>query len=216
MSRSNALMFALLGACVLTVACDEKPAPAPAPAKAPAKAEPVCSWTAPAAGNTVTWKAFKFTEKTGVGGGFDTVKVAGAKAAPEPWKALNGLTFEIDTASVNSKNPERDAKLVASFFGALTETAAIKGTVKATSADAATLTITMNGASHDVPVKLAKGEGDALTMSGTLNMDTWGGGPAIAALNKVCDDLHKGADGVSKLWPEVEIGATVALQKTCK
>ena len=35
------------------------------------------------------------------------------------------------------------------------------------------------------------------------------------ALYEVCDELHTGADGVSKLWSEVAISAEVPLKKTC-
>ena len=208
---------------MLSVACGgsapppaEKPAEKPAPAAEKPAAKPkVCTYTVKPEGNTVTWTAFKFTEKAGVGGGFDTVTVTPGKGGDAAWKALDGAAFSIDTASVNTKNPDRDAKIKDKFFGTLTETAALKGTVKANSAGKATLSITMNGATHPVTVDVAEADGN-LTLKGTINVETWGGGDAIAALNKVCEDLHKGKDGVSKLWSEVDIAATVAVDKSCK
>ena len=189
----------------------KKPAPAAAPEAPPADA---CTYTVASEGNTVSWTAFKFTEKAGVGGGFDTVSVTPGRGGDAPWKALDGVAFTIDTASVNSKNPDRDAKIQAQFFGTMAETAALKGTIKANSAGKATLNLTMNGATHPVMVDVATA-GDGLTIQGTLDVEQWGGGPAIAALNKVCEDLHKGKDGVSKLWPQVDISATVVVEKTC-
>lgn len=185
------------------------------PAKTAEKAEQSCTWTANTSAATVGWTAFKFTEKTGVGGGFDTLKATGGSAVDAPWKALDGLSFEIDTASVNSNNPDRDAKIRATFFGSLVEAAAIKGTVKANSAGKATLTIAMNGASHDVVVDVKHTEGSPLSLSGVLDVETWGAGAAIGALNKVCEDLHKGKDGISKLWSEVAISAELPLKKSC-
>ena len=218
-TASIALLF-------LLTACNDTPAPAEAPsdktaAKTPTadaaakKAAPSCTWTADHSAASVGWTAFKFTEKTGVGGAFDTLTVAGGQGMDAPWKALDGLTFEIDTASVNSKNPERDAKIKQHFFGGMSDTATIKGKVKANSAGKATLSIAMNGATHNVVVDVKHTEGGPLSLSGTIDVETWDGGGAIAALNKVCDELHKGADGVSKLWSEVAISAEVPLKKTC-
>jgi polyisoprenoid-binding protein YceI len=211
---------ALPALTLLLVACGgEAPAPAtpapaaPAPAAAPA-APPACTYTADVAAVTVGWKAFKFTEKTGVGGGFSAVTVAGAKGAPAAHSALDGLSFQIATTAVDTKNPDRDKKIVEQFFGTMKETAALKGSLAVTGPDAGSLTVTMNGATHPVPVKLAV-EGETLKLSGALDLTTWGAGPSIDALNKVCEDLHKGADGVTKLWPDVEISAVVPLKKDC-
>lgn len=210
----------------LLLACNDAPAPAEPPAEetvaqatavdaAAKEAAPSCTWTVDHSAASVGWTAFKFTEKTAVGGAFDTLTVAGGQGMDAPWKALDGLTFEIDTASVNSKNPERDAKIKQHFFGGMSETTTIKGKVKANSAGKATLSIAMNGASHDVVVDVKHTAGGPLSLSGTIDVETWGGGGAIAALNTVCDDLHKGADGVSKLWSEVAISAEVPLKKRC-
>ncbi len=43
----------------------------------------------------------------------------------------------------------------------------------------------------------------------------WNGDDAIASLNKVCEYLHKGEDGVSKLWSVVELNIEAILNKNC-
>lgn len=219
MRHSLALLPALLtgGLVACGNATPEPAAPAPKADAAPAaKTAQSCTFTAKPEGTSVGWTAFKFTEKTGVGGGFDAFQIKNAKAADSAWKALDGLSFAIETASVNSKNPDRDAKIKEHFFGTMAETTLITGSLKATSATEGQLELTMNGATHAVPVKLGPGEGDAVNLKGTINVDTWGGAPAISALNKVCEDLHKGKDGVSKLWSEVDVMASVKLEKSCK
>ncbi len=176
--------FFALAAVLALSACGDAPPPAdkapaekaPAAAeKAPAPAEKkeVCTYSVAPEGSTVSWTAFKFTGKGG----------------DEAWKAIDGVAFSIDTASVNTKNPDRDAKIKASFFGTMAETAAIKGTVKANSAGKATLSITMNGATHTTVVDVGNADG-GLSLKGTIDVEQWGGGDAIAALNKVCEDLH--------------------------
>lgn len=204
------LLPLLLAACG---GADPAPAPAPVPPP-PAEAPPVCTYVADVGAVSVGWKAFKFTEKTGVGGGFGALSLTGAKDAQSRHGALDGLAFEIPVASIDSKNPDRDKKIVDHLFGTMADTAALKGSLKVTGPEAGELSITMNGATHAVPVML-KTEGGTISLSGALDLATWGGGPAVDALNKVCDDLHKGADGVSKLWTEVEISATVPVKDTC-
>ena len=38
-----------------------------------------------------------------------------------------------------------------------------------------------------------------------MDLKNWNAIDALNALNKVCFDLHKGADGVSKTWEDVAI-----------
>ena len=38
------------------------------------------------------------------------------------------------------------------------------------------------------------------------------GSKAMESLNKVCFDLHKGPDGISKTWSEVEINVATYLK----
>jgi hypothetical protein len=45
-------------------------------------------------------------------------------------------------------------------------------------------------------------------MKATMNVNDWNASAALASLNKVCLDLHRGADGVSKTWSEVTLDIT--------
>jgi len=192
------------------------PAPRPDPSEAaPAPPAPVCTWQARSEGGTVRWTAFKFTEKTGVSGGFPSVRITPGKVWDAPWKALDGVGFSLDTDSVDSENPERDAKIRALFFGTMTDTKEIRGVVKAHSEGRATARITMNGVTHPVRLDVARMD-DQLTLRGTIDVSLWGGATALQALHAECEDLHRGADGVSKLWSEVEVVATVPVEQTCK
>ncbi len=200
----------LLSACTQEEAA---PAPVPAPVIPP---PPTCTFTAETAGVAVAWKAFKFTEKTGVGGGFSSATIIGAKPANETHKALDGLSFEIATAAVDSKNPERDQKIREQFFGTMADTAVLKGGLTVSSPDSGSLSVTLNGVTQAVPVKLQEGADGSWTVSGTIDLNTFNATAALDALNKVCSDLHKGTDGLSKLWPDVEISATVPVKKDCQ
>ncbi|EMG22045.1 YceI-like domain protein [Leptospira interrogans serovar Copenhageni str. LT2050] len=68
-------------------------------------------------GNTkFGWKAFKFTEKTGVGGSFDKIEVVGTTTGNSFENTFKGMKFTIDPNTVNSGNNDRDAKIKSAFF----------------------------------------------------------------------------------------------------
>ena len=46
-----------------------------------------------------------------------------------------------------------------------------------------------------------------------MNLENWDGLAAVASINKACEALHTGADGVSKTWSEVAVHADVLLNK---
>ena len=54
-----------------------------------------------------------------------------------------------------------------------------------------------------------------ISLIGEIDLANWNGDDAIASLNKVCEDLHKGEDGVSKLWSVVELNIEASLDKNC-
>ena len=54
-------------------------------------------------------------------------------------------------------------------------------------------------------------KGDSMFISTTVNVMEWNGQEAMDSLNVACFDLHKGADGVSKTWSEVDINASVVI-----
>lgn len=181
-------------------------------------AEEACSYSYNADGVAASWTAFKFTEKAAVGGKFDSVIVATVGAVDSPEKILVGLRFDIPVNTVNSNNPDRDKKIMDSFFGSMSETDMISGKITSMKGNneigTALVILKMNAIFYDQEVEY-KIEGDQLTLMGTIDVGNWSGNDAIAALNKVCDDLHKGEDGVSKLWPTVDISISAMLDKDC-
>ena len=67
--------------------------------------------------------------------------------------------------------------------------------------------ITMNDKTVSVPSKI-KFMDKAIELSTSIDMASWDATSSIDSLNTVCEDLHKGADGQSKLWPDVSITVT--------
>ena len=59
-------------------------------------------------------------------------------------------------------------------------------------------------------------EENILKLSGSLDLIDWEAMEAVESINNACLDLHKGEDGVSKTWSEMEISILVPLIKDCK
>ncbi len=164
------------------------------------------------ASTIINWTAFKFTEKKGVSGTFDKINVLVTQSSDDMFKTLTGLTFTIPVESINSANPERDLKIQDHFFGSMVSTDIISGNVKSINATEALIEVTMNGVSKDYSGNVSI-EGEKVTFKTTIDMNDFEAITSVDSLNVICNDLHKGADGVSKLWSEIDISVETTLKK---
>lgn len=164
-------------------------------------------------GTTVKWTAYKTTGKLPVGGKFKLLDFD-SKTGETPQEALNNLSFSIPVSSVftNDATNTRDAKIINSFFGAMLDTEFLKGTIKYVN-NAYVASITMNGETNNLPLEVKVTDGRRVILTGTMNLKDWKALDALASLNKVCFDLHKGADGVSKTWEDVAIEVETFLRE---
>jgi len=162
---------------------------------------------------SVKWTAYKTTEKVGVGGEFTTLDFAN-KEGKTPQEALNNLGFSIPISSLftNDATNTRDAKIKKSFFGAMLDTEFIKGSIKYAD-NKCIASVVMNGITKDLPLEVKITEERRVVLTGVMNLKDWDALAALESLNKVCFDLHKGADGVSKTWEEVAIEVNTYLRK---
>ena len=173
-----------------------------------------CTYSYNSDSTVLKWTAYKFTNKVGVSGTFDRIAVNNTKPSNNMKEVLTGADFSIETASVNSGNPERDPKLVAFFFNQLVGTN-INGKIISINKEEAVLAITMNGKTVDIVGKLVE-EGNKVTLTAAVDMTDFEGLDAVASLNEVCSAQHTEADGESKLWPDVDIVISTVLKKNCK
>lgn len=154
------------------------------------------------------WTAYKTTARVGVSGSFNDFTVEPGVSYGTISTLLDQLEFIIPVSSTNSENEERDGKIVASFFGSMMNTENITGKFTSItgndSAGSVRILVNMNDIGYEVDGKYVA-DGNKLTVTTSLHLGDWKAEPSVAALNKVCDDLHKGEDGVSKLWPDVDI-----------
>lgn len=180
---------------------------------APAKKES-CFYSYNSSSSVLEWTAYKFSDKTEVKGTFNDIKIEGLENSEDPKKLIESLKFVIQTASVETQNVERNGKIASKFFGTMS-TQTISGKVKNLKKNGkAIVQIEMNDVKKNVEGDYTLEDGH-FTFSATIDVLDWNGGHAIEMLNTICKDLHKGPDGVSKLWSEVGLSFTTDLMSDC-
>ncbi len=167
---------------------------------------------------TVRWTAFKTTEKVAVGGTFDSIEFHLPQTESSSLAELfKGARATIYTTSVNSGDTGRDRRIAQFFFGIMQIPDRIEGQVQSwdEGAQKATIAITMNGITQPVAFTYQY-QNDTLTATATLDLPQWKAEESVQSLNKACYDLHKGPDGISKLWEEVDVQIQAAVvRKPC-
>lgn len=167
---------------------------------------------------SLKWTAYKTTEKVAVSGTFNEIIVTGGEKSTKLTDVLNTIKFTIPTKSTNTTNPERDVKIVNSFFGAMLHTDLILGQVSGVEGDnekgKCNFFVTINDIEKEVKMDYTVAD-NVVKLVGEIDMNDWNANDAIASLNKVCNEKHTGKDGISKLWPNISLEISVALSKRC-
>ena len=160
------------------------------------------------------WTAYKFTEKTGVPGTFNEISVTAGEDATSIEDLLTSVNFSINTGSVNSNEPVRDAKIAQFFFGTMSNTETITGKIVNVDGEKATISLTINELTMDLPT-IIKISGDTINLSATVDFKEFGGEEAVAMLHQVCSEKHTGEDGKSIFWDVVDINIQTLYKKSC-
>ena len=166
----------------------------------------------------VNWKAYKTLGKIGVGGKFTAVDYAPTALEGKNFRELLvGSKVTIDTAKIDTGNPERDKTLVSFFFSKMTG-GKIDAVIKDIKADkytkgeprtgTVTAMITMNEKSLTIPMKYHY-EKEAFKAEGTIDLGDFDALPALTSINKSCYDLHGG-----KTWRDVSISFNTTIKAT--
>ncbi len=178
-----------------------------------------CTYSYNPNNTSLRWTAYKTTERIGVGGTFDDIRTTNdIRKAETPLHALERIQFSISTSSVNSGNKERDPKIIRYFFEKMLDTDSISGSINAFQSNdesgKVSVTLKINNVEKEVLFDY-KLSGTKFSMKGNIDMNDFEATGAIKALNEVCYDLHKGKDGISKLWPDISIAFETELHKNC-
>ncbi|WP_158622417.1 YceI family protein [Pedobacter sp. KBW06] len=155
----------------------------------------------------VHWTAFKTTSKIAVKGTFTNIELKGIKDGQSLKQVLNGSFFTISVSNIFSNNEIRDLRLKTIFFGAMKNPEVISGTLHYKN-DIPYLYLKINGIAKEVPLETSF-KNNRLKLKASIQLLDFNAVKALAALNAVCFEQHKGADGISKIWDEVEVVGTV-------
>lgn len=184
------------------------------------KGEKGCVYTYVHDSTKVSFTAFKYESKAGVGGSFTACDVFALAETGSCQEVLTGMEFRIPISSSSTLNEDRDKKIAEHFWGTLDKADYITGEVLSTSGDesggSAKMTLTLNGISKEIEGEYTLSEDGHIRLETSVDMTDFDGLEAIAALNKVCEDLHREAPGEeSKLWPNVSVTVLGFLSKDC-
>ncbi|MFT5256779.1 MAG: hypothetical protein ACI9KF_000401 [Arenicella sp.] len=159
------------------------------------------------ASSEINFTAYKFTEKKGVGGQFRQVDITTGGSGNSIKEAINNAEFSIPVSSLFTKDSSRDYKIQKFFFGVMNDTKLLSGKLLIENDSIGAALIKMNGISETVPFKYTI-TNNTFAMNANMDITNWNALDALASLNKVCEILHTGADGVSKTWSDVALNIT--------
>lgn len=155
------------------------------------------------AGLSLTWTAYKFTDKIAVSGAFEDYTIKSKNESGSIEKILANLEIAIPTESVDAKNAIRDFKLRSSFFEAF-NTSSINGYILKVKAGEGLVKLKMNNIAQNIPFTYSL-KNDTIVIFTHLDLKKWKGETAMAQIEKECVAHLKGKDGLPKLWPEVDV-----------
>ena len=157
--------------------------------------------------NEINFTAYKTSDKVAVGGQFKKVDVTAGGEGSSIKEAINNTEFSIPVSSIFTKDSSRDFKIRKFFFGIMDNTKLLSGKLMLTDDTNGTAEIKMNGVTKSVVFTYTI-TGNVFNMKATMDVNNWDASAALASLNKACEVLHKGADGVSKTWNDVALDIT--------
>ncbi|WP_435415793.1 YceI family protein [Polaribacter aestuariivivens] len=157
--------------------------------------------------NEINFTAYKTTEKIPVGGQFKKVNIISGGEGNTINEAINNTEFSIPVSSIFTKDSSRDYKIKKFFFGVMDETKLLSGKLMIENDSIGYANIKMNGVTEKVPFKYTV-TNNTFAMKATMDVTSWNATKALASLNKICEALHTGSDGVSKTWSDVELNIT--------
>ena len=159
------------------------------------------------------WAGYKTTDKLKVLGSFQEITTNHADQKFSSIEDLvNGMTFSINSKSSESGDPIRDANLRDYFFNYLTDNFQINGHISEYNDAFVTANIDVLGIDRQVKFSHSVAN-NVLKMRALISLEELGANIAYSSISDKCYELHKGPDGISKTWDEVNVLIDVPLIK---
>ena len=162
----------------------------------------------------VIWNGYKTNDKVKVVGYFNEFSTDRENQEFNSIDELvNGLTFSIKSSSSLSGDPIRDKNIQDHFFSYLTKEFLINGTLGQPINDSIDVTFNIFGQTKKIRLAFLCNIipgcpyfDHIVEIKGSINLESqFDALKAYNAISGKCYDLHKGADGISKTWKQVDI-----------
>lgn len=157
---------------------------------------------------TVKWQAYKTPKKVAVQGEFKKFSFRATRAA-DVFTTLSGATFQVDSSSVSTGNPQRDKKIVQNFFSHNGKKLKIVGKFSAATNATATAMLELQGVSKTVVFSVDQ-LADKLRLTADINVLDFSLQDNLSRINLACKALHEGVT-----WPDVKIMLEIGGKKRC-
>ena len=171
----------------------------------------------------VIWNGYKTNDKAKVVGYFDEFSCDREDQEFSSIEELvNGLQFSIKSSSSLSGDPIRDKNLKDHFFKYLTKDFVIKGTLNSPINDSIDVTFDIFGQTKKIRLAFLDNIipgcpyfDHMVEIKGSINLESqFDALKAYNAISNKCYDLHKGGDGISKTWKQVDVHVKVLVTNT--
>ena len=162
----------------------------------------------------VIWNGYKTNDKVKVVGYFDEFSCDREDQEFSSIEELvNGLQFSIKSSSSLSGDPMRDKNLQDHFFKYLTKDFVINGTLAQPINDSIDVTFDIFGQTKKIRLAFLDNIipgcpyfDHMVEIKGSINLESqFDALKAYNAISNKCYDLHKGGDGISKTWKQVDV-----------
>ena len=160
---------------------------------------------------------FKTTQKVEVKGYFKKFTIDSTSVADSPEEIFANASIIIPVDYIETNDIGRNRRIREEYFGNMEATQNITGKIINFNKDSnqVKIELTINSVSNEVDFDYAVLE-DTLSINGTIDILDFDASSALNAINKACEVLHKGADGISKTWSEANIYISTVIKETCE
>ena len=162
----------------------------------------------------VIWNGYKTNDKIKVVGYFNEFSCDRENQEFSSIEDLvTGLKFSVKSSSSSSGDPMRDKNLKDHFFKYLTDDFVINGTLNQVVNDSIDVTFDVFGQTKQIRLAFLYNIipgcpyfDHIVEIKGSINLESqFDALKAYNAISNKCYDLHKGADGISKTWKQVDV-----------
>lgn len=174
-----------------------------------------CTYSYNPESTEVSWIAFKLADKQAVNGSFLTFDIQGATEAASVTDLLNSLNGSVSLQSVSTNDTLRDWKIEHFFFGMMSDTLQAKARIENASYTSADFILSLNGVEKSIPAKVNYSSGE-LSLECEINIMDFNAQKSHEAINKACEEKHKGNGDEAVTWPEVKILISTTLDIDCQ